>query len=171
MLCLPGMGQAAPLNAPAEVRYQGTLSPAGRDGAGAPIKKFDIYSLIEPEDEGGFTVSFLVDERGSGAWPWPDRFGELSLDATRQSGGTGVRILHEFDEKLWPVTVPTPLFPHFDRLATGATWNSGRLAYEVTGEQKTGGRDCWVVEVSTNFGPQQTTWVEKTSGLVVRSRN
>ena len=171
-LCVAGAAaQASPLEGPAEVRYRGSLSPAGRDGTGAPVKKFDVYSLVHPEATGGFTVTFLVDERGSGAWPWPERFGRLSLDASRQSGNAGVRVLHEFGDKLWPITVPGPLFADFEKLSDGATWTSGRFASEVTGSSKVGGRTCWVVEISNNFGPQRTEWVEKTSGLVVRSRS
>ena len=45
-LCVAGAAaQASPLEGPAEVRYRGSLSPAGRDGTGAPVKKFDVYSL------------------------------------------------------------------------------------------------------------------------------
>ena len=67
-----------------ELRYRGTFSKASRDAepTGEPVKRFDLYCLSTPRNERGREPAFVLDEQGGGGWPWPARFGTISLDSS-----------------------------------------------------------------------------------------
>lgn len=153
-----------------EIRYNGTLTPDGRDTKDFVTKEFDVYCLVVNHKEGR-DLNFLVDEAGGGSWPWPARFGTIRLDAEHKTADrTRVRLLHAHAGTNYPVEVRTPLFEFGDRLEPEAEWKAGKQAYEVLGKRKIKGRDCWVVEVSTNFGRQQTLMVDQQSHFIVSAQ-
>jgi peroxiredoxin len=150
-----------------EIRYNGTLTPTGRNSDGFASKQFDIFCLVVNRD-GGRDLAFLVDEAGGGGWSWPERFGVIALNqSNRATNGTRVRLLHSHEGSVFPVTVRSPLFEFGDKLKVGADWKDGKQAYEVLRTRKFKSRDCWVVDVSNNFGHQQTLFVEKESHLII----
>src|SRR5205823_3776478 len=52
-------------------------------------------------------------------------------------------------------------------LKAGAKWTSGKEVWEVVGTQKVQDRNCWQVDVSTNFGRKRTLAIDAESPLVV----
>lgn len=151
----------------AEVRYNGTLT-AARGLDDAPDKRFEVYCLIMNGQAESRRLAFLVTETGGGAWPWPERFGVIELDrSNKATGGEEIRLLHTHDGVPSPVTIRQPLFEFADKLEADAAWTAGKHAYEVLRTRKVKDRDCWVVEVTTNFGYAQTLFVEQQSHLIV----
>jgi peroxiredoxin len=150
-----------------EIRYNGTLTPTGRNSDGFESKQFDIFCLLVNRDDGR-DLAFLVDEAGGGGWAWPERFGVIAFDrSNKATNRTRIRLLHNHDGTKFPVSVRSPVFQYGDKLKAGAEWKDGKQAYEVLRTRKFKGRDCWVVDVSTNFGHQQTLFVSKESHLIV----
>ena len=149
-----------------ELRYAGTLTPAGRDASGAPVKTFTMYGLVTSGDAGTHEVAFLVNERGGGGWFWPERFGFLSLDA-KNGPASKIQVLHDHDGTKYPLSLGQPLFEHSSKMTEDAKWIAGKFAYEVTRSKKMAGRDCWQIDVSNSFGRRKRIWVEKDSSLVV----
>ena len=151
-----------------ELRYSGTLTQMGRDSSDAPVKRFTVYCLVVNRDAGRRNLTFLVDENGGGGWPWPERFGVIELDqSNKPTNRKRVRLLHNHDNNLNPITIRQPIFEFADKLKTGAKWNAGKNAFEVLRSRKIKDHDCWVVEVSTNFGRTQTLSIDKQSHLIV----
>lgn len=113
-----------------ELRYSGTLTQLGRDGSDAPVKRFTIYCLVVNRDAGRRDLTFLVDENGGGGWPWPERFGVIELDRSHKATNRAqVRLLHNHELNLYPITVRQPVFEFADKLKSGAKWNAGKNAY------------------------------------------
>ena len=107
-----------------ELRYTGSLVKLAREGEGQPVKRFSVYCLVKKTDGGGRDIAFLVDERGGGTWPWPERFGLISLNAKFQpSNAAQLRILQEHNGANQSLRIPRPVFEYADKLAAGATWN------------------------------------------------
>jgi len=166
-----------------ELRYHGSLTKTGRDAetTAEPVKRFDLYCLATPQSEGGKDVAFVIDEHGGGGWPWPARFGRVTTDAKGHPAKIKMRLLHEHNGTPYVLFVPFPYFEFADRLANDARWEAPRESefanqrdvapwkYRVAGSARVGGRDCWRVDVTNNFGPQESDWVEKSTGLVVKA--
>lgn len=156
----------------AELRYSGIVAPLTRDGERAPAKRFDVYCLLRRPEDQSCKIGFLVDERGAGAWAWPERFGMLELDAENQPQGPGrIQVLHEHDNTLYPLPVPQPLFRYDGKLQPEATWRVRGDTYRVIGTLEVAERDCWQVQVSANISgrPKQTIAIDRASGLIVAS--
>jgi hypothetical protein len=183
-LVLVGLLGAAPLDhAGDELRYHGSLTKTTRDAdsTGEPVKRFDLYCLATPQSEGGRDVMFVLDEHGGGGWPWPARFGHVTTDAKGHPSKIRMRLLHEHNGTQYPLFVPFAYFEFADRLAKDARWEAPRESefanqqdtapwkYRVAGSAKAALHDCWRVEVSNNFGPQETVWIDKASGLLVKA--
>lgn len=161
---------ASPLDegAAVELRYTGSLVKLARDSEGQPVKRFSLYCLVKKSDGGGRDIAFLMDERGGGAWPWPERFGQISLNAKLQlSNAVQLRLLQDHNGTPHSLRIPRPVVEFVNELKAGAMWNSGSQAYEVKRAAKVQDRDCWQVDVSTNFGRKQSLWIQKDSPLLV----
>jgi peroxiredoxin len=166
-----------------ELRYHGSLTKTGRDAEATaePVKRFDLYCLATPQTDGGKDVAFVIDEHGGGGWPWPARFGRVATDAKGHPAKIKMRLLHEHNGTQYVMFVPFPYFEFADRLATDARWEAPRESefanqrdvapwkYRVAGSARVGGRDCWRVDVTNNFGPQESVWIEKSTGLMVKA--
>jgi hypothetical protein len=151
-----------------EIQYSGTLTQRSRKGeAPAPVKQFDLYTLLSTADA-GHQCFHLVTERGGGGWAWPERFGVAIIgDNNRRNGGRPPHVLHSHDGVKYPVETPLPLFEFADRLAADATWTSGRLEYVVKRQTEVSGKQCWEVEAVDNFGRRQKFFVERDGSLLV----
>jgi hypothetical protein len=166
-----------------ELRYRGTFSKASRDAepAGEPVKRFDLYCLSTPRTDGGRDVAFALDEQGGGGWPWAARFGSVGTDRRLHPAKNRMRLLHEHNGSPYVLTVPFPYFEFADRLGADARWEAPRAAelpnqndtapwkYRVSGRKKVGGRDCFRVDVSNNFGPQESLWIDCSQPLLVKA--
>jgi hypothetical protein len=151
-----------------ELRYNGSLVQQARDGAGTPVKRFSVYCLVLNGEAGAREVAFLVDEQEGGGWAWPERYGVLLLDPKNKlTNKAAVALLHEHDGTHYPLTLAPPFFEFADQLKEGAAWTAGKYEYEVGRPRKVKDRDCWQVEVSTNFGRMQTLSIDKATSLLV----
>lgn len=154
-----------------ELQYKGSLEQVSRTEANAEVKQFDLYCLLQDQGQGA-KIAFLVDERGGGGWPWPERFGEMTLNANDQpTNATRIRVLHNHEGTLYPLPLPQPLFEYTEKLAPEATWTADKKRYEVQRSTKRNGRVCWEVDVFTNIGKRQTLWVEDQTGLLVAAKS
>lgn len=154
-------------DAPAtELRYTGNLQQ-NRDGS--VVKSFSLYCLVEPVDA-AYGLAYLVEERGGGGSAWPERYGLVRLNQNLDSADKNrPRLLYTHDGTIYPIEIRLPLFADSDKLASGATWESGKLTYEVLRSRKIQGRDCWEVESKSNLGRAQTLWVAKGTPLVLKA--
>ncbi|MDB5340378.1 MAG: hypothetical protein JWN70_5997 [Planctomycetaceae bacterium] len=167
---LPCLSLISPLDegAAVELRYTGSLVKVSRDAESPPVKRFSLYCLVKKTAGGGRDIAYLMDERGGGTWPWPERFGQISLNSKLlPSNAAQLRLLQEHNGTNQSIRIPRPVFEFVDKLAAGATWNNDASAFEVKRAAKVQDRDCWQVDVSTNFGRKRSLWVQKESPLVV----
>ena len=159
---------AAPFDdgAAVELRYTGALSKAGRAADSTAVKRFNLYALAIREPDGGRRVAYFLNERGAGGWAWPERYGSIALDGQRKpvSGG-GIRLLYEYEGN--PLALPLPVPVSAAELKAGAKWTEGKETWEVVGKQKVQERNCWQIQVSTNFGRKRTLSVDVDSPIVV----
>jgi peroxiredoxin len=159
---------AAPFDdgAAVELRYTGALSKAGRAADGTAVKRFNLYALAIREPDGGRRIAYFLNERGAGGWPWPERYGSIAVDGQRKpAAGAGIRLLYDYEGN--PVALPLPIPVSAAALNAGAKWTEGKETWEVVGKQKVQERNCWQIQVSTNFGRKRTLWVEVDSPIVV----
>lgn len=157
----------SPLFAVDEYQYTGTLLQLERGKDPQVVKQFDLYVLARKSD-GSARLFFTVDERGGGAWPWPERYGETIQNAAGQrTGGRPAHILHTFQDSRYPVELPSPVFPYADRLAESATWTADGRVWEVRGRKQVGDHNCWQIAARDRFGRLQSYSVADASNLVV----
>ncbi len=152
-----------------ELRYQGTLTETGRESNGETVKRFNLYCFGSRSGDGGQRLTFLLDERGGGSWPWPERYGSIQLNQQlKPTNPTQIRLLYTHEGKPTSIRLRRPLFEHRDKLAPNAAFKVGQVEYRVSGSSKFKEMDCWDVESVTNFGLREKLTVEKSSGLIVR---
>jgi hypothetical protein len=164
-----------------EFVYRGRVAKAGHaDPAEAPVKNFQLYGLSTPRPDGGRDVAFVVEEEGAGGWPWPARFGTVATDASLHPIKNRIRLLHEFKGSKYVLAVPFPYFEFAGRLADGARWQAPRASelpsqndtapwkYEVSTRTKEG-PVRWRVQVTNNFGPQESLLVDPAQPLLVEA--
>lgn len=155
------------LPAATELQYSGSLTQLNRRGQSMAVKQFDVYVLVRPTDSGQ-QCFYHVSERGGGGWAWPERFGQIDLNADRQrTAGRPAHILHTHDGTRYPVELAAPFFEFADKITSDAAWTSGKLAYEVSQQKKVANRDCWQINAADNFGRRQSFFVEKDGALLV----
>jgi peroxiredoxin len=150
-----------------QLYYRGSVAQLLEDRtAGQPEKTFDLTLLVAGTD--ARRLLWTVEERGRGSWPWIERFGALTVDeAWRPSGGQGPALLYEMGDLTSVINVVPPVLAGDRTLAAGASWQQGGLSFEVRKAAKLGERDVWQVEVSNNYGPQRTVWVDQQSPIAV----
>ncbi|HEY2838180.1 MAG TPA: TlpA disulfide reductase family protein [Pirellulales bacterium] len=154
-----------------QLTYHGTVALRDSDGAAnAPQpKSFDLRWIVVKADETGAKLLWLVDEQGPGAWPWPDRFGQLSLDAkgVAVAGDVGPALLYDYGDGESVVPLPPPLAPSEKPLAAGVKWSLAGEDYSVQGERKADGREGWQVRVENRYGVQRNLQIDKTAPLLL----
>lgn len=171
LLLLPAFTSPLDAGEAVELRYRGTLTEAARDSDESIVKRFSFYCLTSKAANGGRRLSFLLDERGGGGWPWPERFGMSNLTAeNKPTDAAQIRLLYTHDGKPTSIRLRRPLFRHVDKMGEGKQWADGKNKYSVVGSTKIQDMDCWKIKIATNFGLQEDLAVEKQSGLVVSSQ-
>jgi len=151
-----------------ELRYTGTLAKAARAADDTPVKRFNLYCLVTREPAGGRKLAFVVNERGAGAWSWPERFGSVAIDAQSKQISPGTpRLLYDYEGNPLIIPLPLPVPDYAALLKPGAKWTNGKEAWEVGRTQKVQDRNCWQVDVSTNIGRKRTLAIDADSPLVV----
>lgn len=151
-----------------EIQYGGTLTQVSRRGdTPAPVKQFDLYTLLRPA-KSGQECFHLITERGGGGWAWPERFGVATLDDKHhRTSGRPPHVLHSHDGVKYPIETPLPSFEFADRLVADASWKSGKLEYVVKRKTEVSGKTCWQVDATDSFGRRQSFFVEQDSSLLV----
>lgn len=148
------------------LRYSGTLLSGVRNGEGSPVKRFTIFALVRPTATGRELDWFLT-ERGAGAWGWPERFGQVTLDTNHEpTGGTPPRLLYDYEGSPTAMGFPLPLVDFFPKLVSGAQWMQGKETWEVVDSVQKNERDCWQLQVTTGFGKKRTAWVLKDAPIL-----
>ena len=151
-----------------ELRYTGTLTKVAQDAGGQPVKRFSLYCLVLRPAGDVRRIGYLIDERGGGTWPWPERYGLVTLNSKNEATNAAVpRLLYDHEGSPHPVRLPRPFLPHPVPLQAGTSWKVDNETYEVKQAAQSQNRDCWQIEVSTNFGRKRTIWMEKDTSLVV----
>jgi peroxiredoxin len=168
LLVLPLLANPLDEAAGLELRYKGALSRGVQASEDAPVKRFNLYAAVTPEPTAGRRIAFAVSERGSGGWPWPERFGAILLDAQLNAAATtGIRLLYDYEGNPVVIPLPLPVLPIVGQLRQGTRWNHGKETWSVTGTRKIDQRDCWQIEVSTNIGRKRTLSIDAECPLLV----
>jgi len=152
-----------------QLLYRGSVAElqAGRAPAD-PSKTFELTLWVAEAGESGTKFYWLVDERGQGHWPWPERFGELSLDAEGLTAGVpGPALLYDYGggRSVIPLVAPLVIVPA--EPAVDVAWDRDDLKFRIDGEKKISGRETWQVQAHNKFGPKRTLWLDRSSPLVV----
>lgn len=151
-----------------ETRYTGALSRISKDADGTAVKRFNLYGAVIAEKNAARDIVFLVSERGGGGWAWPERFGVAGTDAGfKPTGKSAPRLLYEYEGTPVVIPLPLPAMALAGELKQGAKWKEGNQAFEVVKKTKVQDRECWQVDVSTNFGRKRTLWIDVNSPLLV----
>lgn len=149
------------------LRYSGTLLSGVRNGEGSPVKRFTLFALVRPTDNGRDLTWFLT-ERGAGNWSWPERFGQVSFNSELSAtGGTPPRLLYDYEGSPTVLAFPLPLLDYFPKLKAGAQWMQGKESWEVQEVVRKQDRDCWQIQVTTGFGKKRTVWGLQDAPLLV----
>lgn len=168
LLVLPLLAGPFDDAAAVELRYTGALSKSARAADETPVKRFILYCLVIREADGGRQLAFVLNERGGGGWPWPERFGSIALDSLfKQVSAGSPRLLYEYEGNPLSIPLPLPIPDYSASLKAGAKWMNGKEAWEVGSTQKVQDRNCWQVDVSTNFGRKRTLAIDAHSPLIV----
>jgi peroxiredoxin len=170
------LGQAG-LQPREQLNYQGTLAASDADSQTATRKPFDLTCWIKPLEAGGCDVYWLLDERGRGEWPWPQRFGVCHVNATGQTTGDSPALLYDRPERPGPAgktpagrdAVPLLLPIHLTEqpLAAEVEWQSDRFRFQVEKKDQRGERGVWQVALSDNLGRKGTAWIDQNSPVLV----
>jgi peroxiredoxin len=172
ILTAPLMLTAAstPLAPGQQLFYRGTVSQRVVDAAqpSPQQKSFDLTWFVAEANAAGATLYWLVEERGRGAWPWPERFGQLKLDAAGRVHGSHVpSLFFDYGEGESVVPLPAPIVPLEKPLAAGLTWSAAGEDFLVDQERDDDGRAVWPVKVRNAYGAKRTMLVDKSSPLLM----
>jgi peroxiredoxin len=116
----------------------------------------------------GRRLAFSLSERGAGGWSWPERFGTIALDPQLNPlAATRIRLLYDYEGAPVIIPLPLPVLPFGEQLKPGAKWNHDKETWEVVGTRKINQRNCWQVQVTTNFGRKRTLSIDTESPLLV----
>lgn len=155
-----------------ETTYSGRLTPVAVAEGNAAEKGFSVtWSLLADENHpdgeranvGSSPALFLLTE-DTAAQPWPARFGFCDAGDTADDGP---RIGYRFNDRDHTVALPAPVVTNIETLQSDRQVLDGPTRHSVVDEKTILGRDCLIVETSTNLGRDATTAVEKSTGLIV----
>jgi len=149
-----------------QLTYRGSVVAAG-DEATNTQKSFDLTLWVLASGEGGSDVAWLVEENGSGAFPWPARFGRAGLDKTYRTTQAGPALLFDRGDGESVVSVLWPFFTHSEPLTATSAFEVDKFQYQVERPSKRGEKPAWRIAVRDGFGPKRTLWVDQKSPLVL----
>lgn len=155
------------------ITYQGQVAPVGEDHAvGEAEKTFDLTVLVEGNDQGSLKCHWLLEERGRGAWPWLERFGNVTFDSSSLNTADGVApsVLYNWGDddsiiELAPLLLAAP-----QALAEGGSWKAGELTFNVGSADIVDDSEVWQVNVRNNYGWKYELAVDRASGLLINLR-
>ncbi len=154
------------LSAGTQLNFRGTVEP-GAETSASGRKAFDFTLWIAAQSDTGAEVLWLLEERGRGEFPWPARFGRLSLDRLWRPAGTAPALLYDRGDGRSVVPIPLPFLAEEQPLAAGAKFQDGKFELTVEKPSKTADRASWKVSVRDPFGPRRMIWVDQASPLVL----
>ena len=156
----------APIDAPMQLNYQGSVALREEDSGGRTRKAFDLTLWVMKSGPTGAEVFWLLDERGRGGWPWSERFGRLLLDRRLRSRARGPSLLYDRGDGRSAIPLVLPLIVAGKPLAAGTSWRDDPLEFQVEKADKRGARDVWQIAVRDGFGPKRTLWVDQNAPLL-----
>jgi peroxiredoxin len=169
LLAPMAVGDDATLQSASLLSYRGSVAARREDRTTAEAEKtFDWMLLVSQADGQRRQLSWAVEERGRGAWPWVERFGQLSLPDDGQPAAAAMpAIVYDRDESASVIELPLPFLTSQEPLEEGASWTAAGQRYAVQKPARLDGRDVWPIQVANNYGPKRMLWVERQSGLVI----
>jgi peroxiredoxin len=163
---------ADPLAADTLYKVTGSVHQLESDRTpGEAQKTFEMYLFVAERGKEAAKLYWFVEESGRGRWPWPERFGSLTLDAKLKPAGRGPSLLYDREDGTSTLSLVLPFLTSGDGkpLAADAKWSEdsednrrhGPWKYHVQKTERREGRDAWRVEVSNNYGWQRKVWVDR----------
>jgi len=159
-----------PLAAGTQLNFRGSVEP-GSETTAAGRKAFDLTLWIAAQNETGAEILWLLEERGRGEFPWPARFGRVSVDRLWRAGGPGPALLYDRGDGRSVLPIPLPFLAGEQPLVAGAKFHDGKFELTVEKPSKTVDRASWKVGVRDPFGPRRTLYVDQASPLVLAGSN
>ncbi|RMG38408.1 MAG: hypothetical protein D6725_07185 [Planctomycetota bacterium] len=158
------------LSEPLELRYSGSVAPVGRFSVQPATKQFTLHAVVERTERAPITVRYLLEERGSGGWAWPERFGEWLIGADGTTRGRAPTLLYSYNDNEYPISLPWLVFPFAEKLDDGAQWEHGDYVYEVLGRRRLEGDQTrvWLVQAVHRRGRHRRLWIDE-DGIVRRA--
>jgi peroxiredoxin len=152
-----------------QLSLQGTVAPLGEDRLPGEVqKRFDVQVLIAAVDADGTAHCYWhADESGRGRWPWPQRFGQATIDRDGKISGHEPALLYDYGGGTSVIPLVLPVFPRAG-LAVGQKWETDRWHYAVQRAEAVGQRPAWRVVLSNAYGPQRTLWIAQDTPVVLR---
>lgn len=147
------------------VEYEGRLVAA--KGEPADTQKLFELTLLVTQAPSGRQLFWVTDEAGRGGFHWTERLGRLELDGQGNFSGQDPALAYRREEGDAVIRLLPGFLGATPELRLGARWKRGKLQSTVVGATKTGGKDCWRVEVRSPFGRKRSVLIEKTTGLIV----
>jgi peroxiredoxin len=174
-LVLPLMLASTCLNADVSMQpaallsYRGSVAAQREDRTlGEAEKTFDWTLLVQETDAQRQQWFWSVEERGRGAWPWIERFGQIAIGEDGQvAAAAEPALVYDREEATSVIALPLPILSTREPLAEGFSWSAGGLRYVVQKETRLDDRDVWQIQGSNNYGPKHVVWADRQSGLVV----
>jgi len=154
------------LTAGTQLNFRGSVE-ARVEEPGKARKTFDLILWIGQKSDSGAEIFWLLDEQGRGEFPWLEHFGRLAVDAQWRSGAPAPALLYDRGEGRSVVPIPLPFLASEKPLSAGATFQDGKLEFQVERPSKVGDQPAWQVSVRDPFGPKRTLLVDQRSPLVL----
>lgn len=170
---LAAPAEAETLRAGAHWTFKGGVAQVGEDGEPRePKKVFELTLFVVEAGPQGARLFWQVEENGRGRWAWPERFGELRLDARLATEDAGPSLLYDRGDgrTVIPIALPLVALPADAELKESSSWKDGDFRFEVSGSEERGGRQAFPVSVRDNYGPQRRLWIAAGSPLAVGLR-
>jgi hypothetical protein len=132
-------------------------------------KTFDLTLTVADSSDEGAKMYWLVEERGRGAWPWPERFGVVQADAAWQADRDLLPSLwYDLGDTQSAIPLVLPVLVSPQPLAAGASWeDAAGWTHEVQESVEQDGRQAWRVQASNAYGPKRVMLVAEGGALAV----
>lgn len=152
-----------------QITFRGQVAPLARNGQPELAEKtFDLTWLAAEAAADQSRWYWVVQERGRGAWPWAQRYGQIVLGGGHlPMEATGPALLYDYGQGTSVIPLPLPLLAVDRPLNRDVKWQAGELEYEVVAAKTIEGRQTWQVDVRSNTGRKRTLWLDQQSPLLL----